>query len=112
MDRNKYTIKRAVRVPQLRLIPGEDFAVQFTEEMHEEPARGKNSTGNVTVCKVIDLETGELATILIASVLKQLLTEEKDYVDKCYLIGVGEISAENTWRDYTLFEIDNPLDNI
>ena len=96
MDKSRYTIKRAVRVPQLRLIPGEDFAVQFTELMHEEPARGKNSTGNVTVCKV----------------MKQLLTEEQEYVGKCYLIGVGQISAENTWRDYTLFEIDNPMDNV
>jgi hypothetical protein len=106
MDKSKYNIKRAVRIPQLRMEPGKEYAVKIVEQMHEEPSKGKNAEGNVTLTRVINLETGELCQILVGSVLKQLLTDEGDYVNNCYLIEVGEISGENAWRDYYLWEID------
>lgn len=108
MDKSKYSIKRVVRVPQLKLEGGNDYAVKVDAAMYEEAARGTKTEGTVTLMKVVNLETGELCNILLGAVLKQLFTEEENYVGKFYLIGVGAIEGDNTWRDYALSELDEP----
>ena len=111
-QKGKYTVKRAVRIPQLRLEGGKEYPIKAMSEMWEEPTKGANSTGTVTLMRVIDLDTGELSNILLGSVLKQLFSDEKDYLNKFYLIEVGEIGVDNTWRDYFLWEIDDPSTSI
>tara|TARA_Y100000758_G_C16034706_1_gene415953 strand:- start:656 stop:1015 length:360 start_codon:yes stop_codon:yes gene_type:complete len=108
VDKSQYSIKRVVRVPQLKLEGGNDYAVKVEAKMYQEPARGTKTEGKVTLMKVVNLESGELCNILLGAVLKQLFSEEDDYVGKFYLIGVGEIEGDNTWRDYSLSEIDDP----
>jgi hypothetical protein len=108
LDKSQYSIKRVVRVPQLKLEGGNDYAVKVEGKMYEEPARGTKTEGTVTLMKVVNLDTGELCNILLGAVLKQLFTEETDYVGKFYLIGVGAIEGDNTWRDYALSELDEP----
>jgi hypothetical protein len=108
MDKSKYSIKRVVRVPQLKLEGGNDYAVKVEAAMYEEPARGTKTEGTVTLMKVVNLDTGELCNILLGAVLRQLFTEEDDYVGRFYLIGVGAIEGDNTWRDYSLAELDEP----
>ena len=106
--KEKYTVKRAIRVPQLRLEGGNSYAIKSIDTMREEPTRGTNTSGTVTLMRVINLETGEECNILLGAVLKQLFTDEGDYVLRCYLIEVGDISGDNQWRDYYLSEIDDP----
>ena len=108
MDKSQYSIKRVVRVPQLKLEGGNDYAIKVEAPMYEEAARGTKTEGVVTLMKVINLETGELCNILLGAVLRQLFGDEDDYVGRFYLIGVGDIEGDNTWRDYSLSEIDDP----
>jgi len=106
--KDKYTVKRAIRVPQLRLEGGNSYAIKALEAMREEASAGSNTSGTVTLMRVINLETGEESNILLGAVLKQLFTDEIAYVGMCYLIDVGEIEGDNQWRDYYLSEIDDP----
>ena len=101
----EYTIKRAIRVPQLKMEEGHTYDVKFEDAMTEEPAKGRNAEGMVKLAKVTDLSDGETKQIIIGSVLGQLLADEGDYVGRLYRIGVGYIRAENSWRDYNLWEI-------
>ena len=108
MDKTKYNITRVVRIPQLKLEGGNDYAIKAESEMYDEPSRGTSFGSTVTLMKVVDLETGELCTIVLGTVLKELFTGEDGYAGKCWLIGVGHIEGENKWRDYALAEIDAP----
>lgn len=108
VDRSQYTIKRVISVPQLKLEGGNDYAVKVEAPMYEEPDRGIAGGTTVTLMKVINLETGELSTILLGAKLRRLFTDEDEYVGNCYLIGVGHIEGDNNWRDYALSEIDVP----
>ena len=106
--KGNYTVKRAVRIPQLRLEGGSQYAVKSMELMREEPTKGVNASGTVTLMRVTNLETGELSNILLGTVLKQLFSDEDVYVGRCYLIEVGDIAGDNQWRDYFLYEIEDP----
>ena len=106
--KDKYTIKKAIRVPQLKLEGGNSYAIKSMGEMTEEPTFGSNTSGTVTIMRVIDIETGLECNILLGAVLKDLFKSEDVYVGKCYLIDVGEITGDNQWRDYYLSEIDDP----
>lgn len=108
MANNNYTVKRAVRIPQLRLEEGGEYPIQVVSDMWEEPSKGANSQGNVTLMRVINLDTGELSQILVGTVLKQLFTDEGSVINKFYMIEVGTISGDNTWREYYLYELEDP----
>lgn len=106
-----YRVKREVRIPQLRMQPGQEYPVRILEEMHTEPSRDEKRKGDVTLTKVIDLETGEVRQIVCGTVLANLLNEEPGgYVGKCYLIEVGELSSEDGWRQFYLYEIEDPAE--
>ena len=106
--KGNYTVLRRVRVPQLKMQEGEEYAVKFTAPYHTEASRNADQPGNVTIGFVTDLDTGEQNTVVLGAVLCSLLSEEPGgYVDKCYLITVGE-KGDKGWRDYYLDEIADP----
>ena len=47
--KDKYTIKKAIRVPQLKLEGGNSYAIKSMGEMTEEPTFGSNTSGTVTI---------------------------------------------------------------
>lgn len=109
-EKARYVIKRRIRIPQLKMREGEEYPVRFVEEWHDEPSRDEKKKGDVSIGKVIDLDTRELKTIVLNAVLKNLLSEEMPtYVGRCYLITCGELSDEDGgWRDMYLDEIIDP----
>ena len=108
-EARKYRTKRRIRIPQLKMREGEEYPVKFIEEWHDEPSREEGKDGNVSIAKVIDLDSGEMKTIVLGAVLKNLLSEDpKGYVGKCYMITCGEQEEGKSWRDYYLDEIWDP----
>ena len=109
--KTKLTVKRAVKMPYLKLEEGQEYDVKFDSPMQEVPARGKFDADSMTVCNVVLIETGELLQIIVPAVLKQHLIDEGEYVGRYYRIVVGEISNGNNWRDMFLYELDAPVDD-
>jgi len=101
----EYEIARAVKLPHLKLEEGNQYDVLITDEMQEVPGTGKYDDNTMTVLEVVLLATGETMQIVVAAVLKKLLTDDGDYVGKAYRIDVGPMSETGTYRHYYLYEL-------
>lgn len=109
MSENKYTKMRAVRVPQLKMLPGNTYPFRCNSPMRTEASRDAKREGEVTIMEVTDLDDGAVKTIICGTVLRNLLNDESDYVGRCYLVEVGEMSSEDGWRQYYLWQIEDPI---
>jgi len=99
-------IKRAVKVPHLKLEEGNAYDVEFTDTMREVPAPGRVDDDTMTVASIVLLATGEAFEIIIAAVLKKLLADEDGYVGVPYRIEVGPMADSGKYRHYYLYELE------
>ena len=109
---NKYKVIREVKIQQLRMLPFTEYPVKIMGEMETVPSRDAKREGDVTLLRVIDLDTGDIRQIVVGTVLKNVLAEEPGgYVNKCYLISCDELDEDKGWRNYFLTEIEDPADS-
>jgi len=109
---SKYKVIREVKIQQLRMLPGQEYPVMIVGEMETVPSRDEKRQGDVTLMRVIDLDTGEIRQIVVGTVLRNVLHEEPGgYLNKCYLISCDEMDEEKGWRNYYLTEIENPAES-
>ena len=100
-------VKRAVKVPHLKLEEGVSYDIEFTDTMKEVPAPGKFDNDTMTVVSIVLLATGEAFEIIVAAVLKKLLEDEDGYVGRPYRIEVGPMADSGKYRHYFLYELES-----
>lgn len=70
---------------------------------------GKPTDKPADICKAVDLETGEMVTFVVPTVVKAALVEEVgDYIGKCFEIEkIGKREGKR-YVDYAVYEIECP----
>lgn len=72
------------------------------------PSLAKNEDGTIPVVRVCDLETGEVATLIVPAVFRSILDDDGNYVGKCYELIRGEVVQGKNYRQIEVWEIDDP----
>jgi len=108
-------MKNAHRKAQITL-PGMSFKgrthafVKILSKMHasERVDNKDDNRKQATVCKVLDLQTGELCRLICPALMVSALNDDDaKYVDKCYEIVVSaEKVAGKDYKDVAVYEID------
>ncbi len=102
-------VKRRVTVPLKNLQTGEEFYFKVEGELaggeHEEGRPGFDKA--MTVCPVIDLQTGESITLIVPTVLQSALKRTPGgYVGKSFLAQKGAKAAGKRYHTIELFELE------
>lgn len=119
----KFKRKRVVTVPTLKFVVDKPLYVKITEKLHEGKQRtGRNgnvkldSDGNPrkppTLLGVIDLETGEPAQLIAATIIKTELAEgypNDTYLGKCFEITKQKRKEGREYDPYQIIEIEDPV---
>lgn len=110
--RGNFKVKKALTLPVLKLKPGEEVYVQFTTPMYVGKDTGQVMNGKkmdpATIAKVIDLTTGEMHTLICATVLQKEINENypgDEYVGKAFAITLTKV-PEKKYNLYTILEIE------
>lgn len=109
----QFKIKRAITLPLLKFAIDVPVYVKITEPMFV----GKEIKGTgekakmepATLANCINLETGEQCQIIIATVLKSIITEEfenESYVGKGFQIIKGAKASGKAYNPYTVAELE------
>lgn len=108
-----FKIKRSITLPLLKFVIGEAVYVKIDDAMFV----GKELKGSgdkakmepATLVNCTNLETGEQCQLIIATVLKSILTEEFEddsYVGKGFMITKGAKASGKSYNPYTVAELE------
>jgi hypothetical protein len=110
--RGGFKVKKALTLPVLKLKPGEEVYVQFTDHMHISKDTGQSMNGKkmepATIANVIDLTTGEMHVLICATVMNKEIHEnypDGSYVGKSFAITLIRV-PEKKYNLYTILEIE------
>ena len=108
----------AVTVPTLKMEEGKPVYVKITGAIQTKPKMDKggiklDENGNpasISLVPVINLDTGEIMTLVAGKGLEQNLKEYQGggerYVGLCFEITKHPSAAGKRWKPYSIFEID------
>jgi hypothetical protein len=109
----KFT-RKLITTPQLKFVDGKTLYVEITSAFRVSTASGTQVGKDgqkmkpADVCNVINLETGEAATIIVGTVLKNRL--EENYPDESYINKKFELTQHKVegkrWKDYSIVELE------
>lgn len=110
----RFTVKRVVTVPTLKLSVGETRILEILESITDGKARvaRKGEDGNAMkaarVMKARDVETKEVGTVVLNKVLESILTEDypdEAYVGKLFAITKGQKAEGKAYFPFTVLEV-------
>ncbi len=117
----KFTRIRMVSGSQLKTRDNEPVYVKITNAIDVQAKLNKDKTpklneegdpATINILKVVDLETGELATMVAGAALCDRLRTfdggNEAYVGRCFEIVKKAAAPPARWKDYEIFEIDAP----
>ena len=109
-----------VTLPTLKQEDGKSIFVRFDSRMLTKPkTKGgvplNDESGNpatITTATVVDISTGEMATIVIGAMLKSVLNDYKGggeaYVGRCFEITKDKAKPGKRSKEYAVYEIEDP----
>lgn len=106
--------KKMVTLPQLKMSDGKTIYVRIESEITASKVvsdrKGKDgeTMKPADVCNVTNLETGEMATIICGTVLKNKLEETYEnngYVGRSFEITQHKVEGKR-WRSYSIAELE------
>lgn len=112
----KYTRKVAVTLPVLKMLEDQPHYVTATAAMYEgkeqKPAKeGDKPMEPATILPVVDIDTGEVAQIIVGAVLEGILNDsypDAGYVGKSFEITKHAKKEGKRYHTYSVFEIEAP----
>ena len=105
----------AVTLPTLKTVDGVPAYIMVTGEIVEKMTQGKNDDGEIVAKKirimpVVNLETGELMTIVPGKALEQNLKDykggNKAYIGLCFEVTKYAKAEGKTWKAWSIHEIE------
>lgn len=73
--KSKFTPKRRINVPLMKLSPGDSIALEFTGEQKSQKI-GDKSKEPATIYRAINLDTGEVCDVIMSTVALSTLERE------------------------------------
>lgn len=112
MTDSKFKRIQALTVPVLSFKTRLVAYVKILNEMQESSYKseeGARARGPATVCRVLNLETGEIMDMIVPALVQTTLKDKaRDYVGKCYEIHVSAEKKEGkNYKDAEVYEIED-----
>lgn len=112
-----FSRKAAVMLPTFKLTEDKPSFLHFTQpiDVKQQTVRGEDGVDRIKdihIASVVDLETGEMGQIVVATALGQNLKDylggNQQYVGKAFEITKHAAKPGKKWKPYTVFEINVP----
>lgn len=106
-----------VQTPTLKLVEGVAGYILVTGAMEEKPKGEVQKDGSIvmktiTTMPVVNLETGEVMTVVCGTALAQNLRDYKggnlQYVGLCFEVTKHPAAPGKKWKPWSIFEIEKP----